>query len=86
MEPREEVKKFAQEMEKQLQANEHKGGWKKCNDYLLYKGIEHNARELVQTLMMAEGNKADIIRRCANIANYAMMIADNFGGLGGKEQ
>ena len=30
MKLRSEVQKFAEEMEKQLQANEHKGGWKDC--------------------------------------------------------
>lgn len=67
-----EVGEFSAEMEKQLQANEHKGGWQDCtNEYL--------AGKLKKNLSKMEGciSHSEFRRRCANIANFAMMLADN---------
>ena len=81
---RPEVQKFAEEMEKQLRANEHKGGWKDCDKDFLYSELMKNITTLVVALMF-NNQEEHITRRCANIANFAMMIADNFGAKAGGE-
>lgn len=37
---------------------------------------------VLRPILISEESEKDILRRCANIANFAMMIADNYGGLG----
>ena len=73
---RPEVQKFAEEMERQLRANEHKGGWGHCRASYLKDKLNKNLGRLCVT---HPNNREEISRRCANIANFAMMIADNFG-------
>ncbi len=80
---RPEVTKFAEIMEKQLKANEHKGGWKRCDSSFLMKELQRNYDAL--WALQPDEDKAQILRRAANIANFAMMIADNWGGLGEGE-
>lgn len=47
MEPRAEVKSFAEEMEKQLRANEHKGGWNDCTARHLLDELHRNYRNKI---------------------------------------
>lgn len=75
--PRPKVRKFAWEMEKQLRANEYKGGWKNCDSDFLLNELKKNYNKV---WMLCAGDP-EVLRRCANIANFAMMIADNWGGL-----
>lgn len=91
---RPEVQRFAEEMEKQLQTLKHKGVWKKCTATFLLKEIQKNYNALgfpvfvaqVHTLpLLYPEDKENILRRATNIANFAMMIADNWGGLIEKE-
>ena len=77
---RPEVQKFAEEMERELRVNEHKGDWGDCNEEFLISEMNRNIVRLIQTIERDNGNGlfADtVIRRCANVANFAMMIADN---------
>lgn len=93
-EARPEAARFAEEMENQLQANEEKGGWKDSDRRFLLSELTKNYNHLERLLVWFEGpgnvcrstlisreSEKDILRRAANIANFAMMIADNFGGL-----
>jgi SOS-response transcriptional repressor LexA len=68
---RPEVQWFAEQMELALQANDHKTGWKDCSKDWLIEQLHRNARYLIQD---------NIARRAANVANFAMMIADNAKG------
>ncbi|MBK5474390.1 hypothetical protein JFU54_28820 [Bacillus sp. TH19] len=76
---RNEVIWFAECMESKLQENDHKGGWKQCGKYWLFERMQEEITELLQELSRF-GNDAKnedmIIRECADIANFAMMIAD----------
>lgn len=82
---RPEVLAFAHEMEKQLRANEHKGGWKDCRLSFLMEELFRNYSSISTAHL--EGNRQDVLRRRAsNVANFAMMIADNFGNLMGNDQ
>ena len=85
---RSEVLKFAKEMEKQLRANEHKGHWRNCAYGFLLKELDKNLDNLKYLNENRGGNLVEIrknmrtaVIRCANIANFAMMFADNCGGL-----
>lgn len=82
---RPEVAKFAWEMEKQLQANEHKGGWGECDISFLIKELMMNEialhRDAERVHIGMEEYVSSVIRRAANVANFAMMIADNWGNL-----
>ncbi|MNU34876.1 hypothetical protein D3C71_234620 [compost metagenome] len=86
---RPEVQWFAEQMELMLQANEHKGGWSSESSEFLLMECERNfdmldvavsnhtrashtdSKELRKEWMAA------IMRRSANVANFAMMVADN---------
>jgi len=82
MEPRAVVESFAKEMEKQLRANEYKGGWEDCTARHLLDELQRNYIAIISAFLNNDCD-GDITRRCANVANFAMMIADNFGsGLG----
>lgn len=67
---RPEVQWFAEQMELALRDNEHKGGWRGTDDEYFIEAIYHNA----SCIKTSGENK---IRRTANVANHAMMIADN---------
>ena len=88
VEERIEVRKFAEEMEKKLRENDHKGGWTEEDLGYLHHGIMREAKELEELLVrydmigkvifsLTPIKKRKIIRECADIANFAMMIADN---------
>ncbi|MEW9578589.1 hypothetical protein U9K47_25090 [Bacillus toyonensis] len=76
------IRWFAEHMESKLSENDHKGGWEEDTaDDLL----EKLKAELVELKGELEPDlvpssvpvwSANIIRECADIANYAMMIAD----------
>jgi len=72
---REEVLWFATEMEVVLQENNHKGGWVNCHVLDLLSKLQEEISELITAIR--EGESEDVIKECVDIANYAMMIADN---------
>ncbi|GIO57966.1 hypothetical protein [Paenibacillus cineris] len=71
-EVRSEVEDFAFEMEHELRNNDYKGGWENSTPQFLKNRLERNLRKLFSCVSHAEFR-----RRCANIANYAMMLSDN---------
>ena len=69
---RPEVLAFALEMESKLRANDHKAHWRECSlDYLLTR-LEQEALELREAINCGDG----VIGEAADVANFAMMIAD----------
>ena len=69
------VQWFAVEMERKLRANDgRKGDWRDVQTNKLLDGLRSELRELVN--MAYTGRVEDIISECADVANYAMMIAD----------
>ncbi|WP_226677252.1 hypothetical protein [Mesobacillus jeotgali] len=77
--PRKAVQEFAHDMEKQLKVNDHKGGWGREHHEYLRNQMGKNYAKLVEELCKEDKDKYEITIRCANIANFAMMIADNEG-------
>ncbi|MCY1649110.1 3'-5' exoribonuclease [Caulobacter sp. SL161] len=86
---RPEVVAFADLMEQQLRANDHKGGWKGDTSDALYQRLLEEAEELSQALawrsaLFGDADPDRIGREAADVANFAMMIADASGALGSE--
>jgi NTP pyrophosphatase (non-canonical NTP hydrolase) len=72
------VEWFADEMEKKLRRNDEKKGpegWRDMSPLSLYSSLMQEIRELKMALN--EGVSESIIGECVDVANFAMMIADN---------
>lgn len=70
---------FKLAMLQKLLENEHKKTWENLNREQLMFFIVQELKELAEAL---EGGTPEEVRReCADVANFAMMIADNFGDL-----
>lgn len=81
---RREVRDFAELMERKLRANDHKPGWKKDSAAELYKRLVEESAELRLEIGM-QGSSADresLGNEAADVANFAMMIADVSGVFG----
>lgn len=83
---RPEVKAFADLMEAQLRANDHKPGWKGEDCWPLMYRMREETLELHEVLM--PGSRGDlpawqrrVACEAADVANFAMMIADVCGAL-----
>ena len=76
---REPLRWFAEQMEQTLKANDHKGGWEDIDSYDLWRRAEEELGELFHALFVGdhEPNADKIIREATDVANFAMMIADN---------
>lgn len=84
---RAEVISFAEAMEAALAKNEHKGGWKDDGALELHQRIVEETDELRAELMKRRerpgyaNNQALILSEAADVANFAMMVADVCGCL-----
>lgn len=73
---RPEVAAFAEEMERALQENEHKGGWRECSRMYLLACLREEQQELYYELIRNPPCDYAIRKEAADVANFAMMIAD----------
>ena len=76
---RPEVQWFAEQMEAKLRLNDYKGGWQDESPSYFLQRMADEWRELAHTIDLAtmhEASPKDIIAECADIANFAMMVAD----------
>lgn len=64
---------FALRMEEQLRKNDWKGGWERDEAAALLSRLHEETRELAQ----AVGGEGDVVKEAADVANFAMMNADN---------
>ena len=71
------VEAFARLMRDKLRANKHKAHWSACSDSWLMSRLWDEHAELLGAI--ARGTDDEIISECADVANFAMMIADNAG-------
>jgi NTP pyrophosphatase (non-canonical NTP hydrolase) len=87
--PRDEVLWFAQEMERKLKVNDYKGHWDNCEFSYLSRRLNQETGELRRALQrfknLPEGPAYEesamvaashVIAEAADVANFAMMIAD----------
>lgn len=70
---RPQVWAFAVMMEKELRANDHKGGWSEMTADALLDRLEEEVAELFDAV---SGNTTGIGSEAADVANFAMMVAD----------
>jgi NTP pyrophosphatase (non-canonical NTP hydrolase) len=74
------VLNFATEMQKELDRNARKGyreGWKNCHLSWLLKRAKEEISEL-ETAIDKKQDISNVISECADVANFVMMIADNY--------
>ena len=72
---REAVFDFAEKMVLKLEKNRHKQHWSVCDTIYLFDRLFTEVVELKEAL---DGKPVeDIISECCDVANFAMMIADN---------
>ena len=76
MKPRPEVRRFARVMERKLRKNDHKRHWSKCDEEYLLRSLRNEMEELFDACEGGESDRA-VESECADVANFAMMIADN---------
>lgn len=77
---RKSVSRFADWMEFRLRKNDHKLGWSGDQNLMLHLRLMEEARELRKAI--TENAPAMVIaHEAADVANFAMMIADNAGAL-----
>jgi len=72
------VLEFMEEMHAKLRKNRHKAHWSTVSQAYLFARVDEEMRELAHALL--SGSPDEIINECADVANFAMMIADNARG------
>jgi hypothetical protein len=89
---REPVRLFALAMEAKLKKNDHKDGWDNCTTGSLLRRMGIEVRELSTAVhrfkdVEASGSVSEavaverVVGEAADVANFAMMVADVCGGL-----
>lgn len=66
---------FVDEMEARLKANSYRGGWSKDSPEHLINRLFFQVGQLEDSVRAGE---KDVVRRAADVANFAMIIADKF--------
>lgn len=78
---------FAEQMEQKLQANDHKPDWERVDrdelDWLFIRLLEEALELHKAALYAGQGpwTKKDVVEEAADVANFAMMIADKVTGM-----
>lgn len=77
MQVREEIILFAEDMERKLRLNDHKGLWGTLEDIAWFlDALKEEVRELEDAIA---GEPAEnVVLECADVANFALMIADMY--------
>lgn len=73
------VDRFGKHMKSRLHANRSKGGWKGYSTRYLVTRLKEEVTELENALDATPRYKDHITKEAADVANFAMMIADNEG-------
>ncbi len=72
---------FALRMEAALRRNEHKGGWQSDRPEVLFRRLLEEVEELSEPLRQGIKGNDCVAEEAADVANFAMMLADNSGRL-----
>lgn len=75
---RSEVQWFAKQMEKRLQENNYEGGWSGESFIYLFARLRDEVQELADCQTYAPNCPEGFVREAADVANFAMMIAEKF--------
>lgn len=77
---KEDLEWFVTEMEAKLDENNYKGTWKNDNIFSLFNNLYEEFEELEHEIDQLECGNIDallkIIKECADVSNFAMMIAE----------
>jgi len=78
IELRDSVRRFAEEMEFQLRRHDDRGGWEdgQCEPKWLLSRLKEEVIELSKAMSNPNGRVTNVAHESADIANFAMMIAD----------
>lgn len=68
------LQEFSGVMLEKLRANKHKAHWSHVDSDWLLGRLEQELKELREA--MASGDGLSVVYECADVANFAMMIAD----------
>jgi NTP pyrophosphatase (non-canonical NTP hydrolase) len=68
---------FTAQMELKLRENDYKGGWAKCEHHWLLDRLKQEVVELEKALDQVDNQ--NVINEAADVANFALMIADLAG-------
>lgn len=84
------VQRFALLMERELVENDHKGGWADDTPAELLRRLREEVAEVADRIKRRKAWDREnwpgvVASECADVANFAMMIADQAGGLPGGE-
>ena len=71
---RQEVITFADAMEKKLKENDHKRGWRHMSLQYLSMRLTQEREELRRAVEIGDYNT--VLQEAADVANFAMMLAD----------
>lgn len=77
---RESVQWFATVMEVVLRKNDHKGGWENEPFQYFIDRMRDELSEIegaIANLRPSDGDLIDLVNECADLANFAMMLAEN---------
>lgn len=74
-----QVRRMSLLMELKLRKNDFKGGWANVPAHKLLDLLEAEVKELREAV--ESGDPLDIAQECADVANYAMMVADVSEGI-----
>ena len=78
----EKIDLFAKQMKENLKINSYKGTWTEESDDWLFECLDEEVKELEAVSSYGYNRKKraeEILREAADVANFAMMIADNSG-------
>jgi len=75
MKPRKAILRFTNDMELKLCKNDHKDHWSGMSLQYLSMRLTQERKELERAIKSKDAIK--IVEECADVANFAMMIADN---------
>ena len=73
---------FTNEMQSKLDANSHKSGWHSCTQQWLLNRLRQETKELERAI----AKDKNVVQEAADVANFAMMIADNFADTDNPER
>lgn len=76
-----EVKVFAELMEAQLARHDDRPGWKSESPDYLFSRFLQEVQELHDAMLHRFSSRTEVVEKAANVANFAMMIADVCGAL-----
>jgi len=68
---------FKNQMYQKMRKNKHKAHWDTVSQQWLFNRLLQEVDELEYNILTQDATSAEIIQECADVANFAAMIANN---------